>query len=767
MRTLCVPVTVLTTVFALALGAAPAQNLLSSGVLPAADGMPGAGPAAGSASFADGTRAINQGRWDDAIAIFSSIASQNGDHIDGALYWKAYAQNKLGNSGQALETCTALLHQYPSSSWIEDCGALKIEIHAKNDQPVEPSAEQSDDLKLLALASLMRHNENEALAQINDILNGDSSERLKQGALFIKGEQPMDTSDPQDARVSYVEGDVRVSRGEEKRHTKTSDWEQAVANLPLQTGYSLVTGKGRAEIEFENDSTMYLGENSVLLFNDLHTTDGVPRTEVALLAGTVTLHIEPSVRGEWFVLKTPTDVLGTHYPDAGNFRVSAYMDGIAITTLDGGGVMTADNRPSSLVTGKTVYFKEGKPIIVAGPIQQADFSDWDKWAATRYTERQKETAAALKASGLATPIPGMADLAQAGTFFACEPYGTCWKPNAHQNSAPGTAPAPPNGDHDQPDNQAELRPADQQQAAPGSKIGLLGKPMPNPPLPTYTDFADLGLMGFPCTPDNVITLMLETMYPGYAHTLDPAMYSYAYYGAPWQWAVCHAGSWINLNNQYVWVAGVPTHQLPIRWIKHGTVIGFVPVHPYDIRGKAPTNDKNGFFAVNPKGVHPVERMALEAGQKVELLSQPPRVLRSEFVPPLARAEAPHMMAHEINDQSEARNALVKPTGTPITFDHRSQTFMMSREVTRGGRNVTVNAPINDRDGGLQARGFNGGGGNSGGAGGWRGGSNGGSSGGGFHGGGAPNSGGGAPSGGGATSGSGGGSSGSSGGGGHH
>ena len=80
---------------------------------------------------------------------------------------------------------------------------------------------------------------------------------------------------------------------------------EAVADLPLETGYSLVTGNGRAEIEFEDASTLYLGENSVLTFNDLHTTGGVPYTELALLTGTVSVAIHPYITVRMFILRTP------------------------------------------------------------------------------------------------------------------------------------------------------------------------------------------------------------------------------------------------------------------------------------------------------------------------------------------------------------------------------------------------------------------------------------------------------------------------------
>ena len=111
---------------------------------------------------------------------------------------------------------------------------------------------------------------------------------------------------PQIVRLSYVEGDVRVSRGaladkdQSKDGSKATGWEQAEANIPIESGYSLVTGKGRAEIEFEDASTVYLADNSVLSFTELSTTGGVPYTEIALIAGTATMNVHTMVQGESF-----------------------------------------------------------------------------------------------------------------------------------------------------------------------------------------------------------------------------------------------------------------------------------------------------------------------------------------------------------------------------------------------------------------------------------------------------------------------------------
>lgn len=137
------------------------------------------------AQYSDGTRAINDGRWSDAESYFAKIAQEKSDRADASTYWKAYAQNKEGKSAQAIASCTDLRHAYPHSSWVNECGALEIEIRGKSGDPVQPQAEQNEDLKLLALNSLMQQDQSRALPIIQQILTGDSSEKLKDRAMFV------------------------------------------------------------------------------------------------------------------------------------------------------------------------------------------------------------------------------------------------------------------------------------------------------------------------------------------------------------------------------------------------------------------------------------------------------------------------------------------------------------------------------------------------------------------------------------------------------
>lgn len=135
--------------------------------------------------YSDGTRAINEGRWSDAEAIFTKIASQGGDRADAAIYWIAYAQNKEGQQARALETCANLGHKYQQSRWIRECDALRIEIQGRSGQPISPQSTGDEELKLLALNALMQQDEASAMPAIQQILKGNGSEKLKERALFV------------------------------------------------------------------------------------------------------------------------------------------------------------------------------------------------------------------------------------------------------------------------------------------------------------------------------------------------------------------------------------------------------------------------------------------------------------------------------------------------------------------------------------------------------------------------------------------------------
>jgi HEAT repeat protein len=135
--------------------------------------------------YADGTRAINESRWSDAAGLFDRVAQMHGEHAEGALYWKAYVENKEGQSASALGTCGELRKAHPKSRWVDECGALEIEIRGKSGDPVAPQTEPDENLKLLAINALMQQDQAQAVPILQKILTGNQSEELKSRALFV------------------------------------------------------------------------------------------------------------------------------------------------------------------------------------------------------------------------------------------------------------------------------------------------------------------------------------------------------------------------------------------------------------------------------------------------------------------------------------------------------------------------------------------------------------------------------------------------------
>jgi hypothetical protein len=741
----------------------PEQGFMGSSAPVGSEGFLAASGAPDSSLYADGTRAINEGRWSDAEAIFAKVAGQNGEHADGAIYWKAYAENKRGQAKDALDACADLRLDYPASSWVNECGALEIEIHARSGKPLAPNAAQDDDLRLLALNSLLKTDEPRALAEIQEILNGDSSEKLKKEAQFILGNHYSDATYPQIVRLSYVEGDVRVARGERNEKVTGATWEQAVSGIPLETGFSLATGAGRAEIELENASTLYLGENSVLTFNDLHTTAGVPNSQLSLLTGTATLNVRPYVAGEQFTLKTPSRDLTVIYPHKPVVRVTSYFDATAITPLSSEGIRVPEVSQAPQVMGHTILLHEGYGAVEL-PESSAPgaFADWDKWVADRIAKRSAATAEVMQASGLTAPIPGLAEMNGQGKFFECQPYGTCWEPSTVDDRQQAGDKQPESG---APSNEVSTSHTETKQV--GSRTRTLA---------AETDLTSF----FPCFPEAVRYQTETDPVTGKQRVIsspyDTGGFSYA-------WAVCHAGSWIHQRHHYVWVVGHKRHHIaPVRWIKCGHTVAFVPLHPYDVKGRPAINRREEALAVSKRNGISLERVKFDAKSPMEFLQSPPREFRSAHQPPLSGAGDPHLEARLTKDVFEHKGDMVKTPGVPLIFDHKSQSFMANKQVMRGDKSVTITAPISNRFGDLQSRapsysgggsyhggggassysggGSRGGGGGSSGGGGSHGGGGGGSYGGGSHGGGG--GGGGSSSGGGSHGGGGGSGSGSGG-----
>ena len=662
--------------------------------LPAGDGLEMVAAGAGADSsdsrlYSDGQKAIHEGKWADAVKLFDQVAVQEGEHAPAALYWKAYAQNKMKQPEKALDTCVSLQMRFAKSGWVEDCGALEIEIQASKGQPVKPQPGQSDELKLLALSTLMQKDPQGARAQIEELVQSDSSEPLKERALFLLGESAPELRYAQVVRISHLEGDVRIARASANEKSKHEVWETAEMNLPLATDDSLVTGAdGRVEIEFENASTLYLAPNSVMTFDDLHATSGVPHSELDLLSGTATIHLDSLKPGESFFVRTATNDLLTRYPQKADMRISSYTDGMALVALKDGSLIVPGGSKEAMTAGKVIFFNKDH-AQAAAPEKTQDFAEFDAWVADRYQARSEAMSAEMKEAGITTPVPGIADMKGQGRFYPCEPYGTCWEPNSGNGnsvlaSGPAQAPAP----------------------------------------------RSAGTPARPATPADV--------FPCFPSMSGPRTYLTMSAFDPTWWTLCHSGSWVRRGNRYAWVAGTKIHHhFPVHWIHFGHTVAFVPVHPKDVRGQVPVNRELGFTTSKEKGggyvLNPIK---LEGPHSVQVMKSAPRDFRNAPTAVLGRAEAPHMEMHAVREMAVARAGMPPAAGIPMHFNHQTGGFTAPHTVAMGGHSTTVFAAVGHSGGGYAGHSGGGsfGGGSHGGGGG-----GGGSFGGGSHGGGGTSS----------------------------
>jgi hypothetical protein len=161
-----------------------------------------------------GTRAMDEHRWPDAVSAFEKVIDEKGKRVDAALYWKAYSLNKLGKTPLAIVTCDQLHSQFSNSPWNKDCDAISVDVQvdakATADDKMKMKMDKvhpyvkiapfsvyvdggdsgvtrgsDEDLKMLALNSLLNRDPTTALPLLRGILSGNQPLNVKKHALFV------------------------------------------------------------------------------------------------------------------------------------------------------------------------------------------------------------------------------------------------------------------------------------------------------------------------------------------------------------------------------------------------------------------------------------------------------------------------------------------------------------------------------------------------------------------------------------------------------
>ena len=132
-----------------------------------------------------GLSALDGHRYDQALDLFTEVATRAGSHADGALYWKAYTLNKLGRRDDALAALAELNKSYANSHWLDDAKALEIEVKQSSGQRVSPESESNDDLKLIALEGLVQSDPDRAFPILEQLLKKVQTPNFKKRAIYV------------------------------------------------------------------------------------------------------------------------------------------------------------------------------------------------------------------------------------------------------------------------------------------------------------------------------------------------------------------------------------------------------------------------------------------------------------------------------------------------------------------------------------------------------------------------------------------------------
>lgn len=217
-------------------------------------------------------------------------------------------------------------------------------------------------------------------------------------------------------RISLVNGDVQVSRS-------GHSWEPAAQNMPVMQGVTIGTNDGYAEVQFEDGSTAWISQNTLVQFTELALEDGHRISKLTLGEGTVSLITEMR-RGDAFTVSTSTQTIAVTKDSL--FRIDCFRDGASVSVLAGELQVTSAGGMQTVKKGETLAYqsKLGKVSLKANPKPD----DWDRWTVARARAMQIE--AAQSSSYVTPPFSyGLADMSGYGNWNYFAGYGYGWQPS--------------------------------------------------------------------------------------------------------------------------------------------------------------------------------------------------------------------------------------------------------------------------------------------------------------------------------------------------
>jgi Family of unknown function (DUF6600)/FecR protein len=243
---------------------------------------------------------------------------------------------------------------------------------------------------------------------------------------------PQNLSHARIVRLSFVEGPVQIQR------SASEEWADAVVNTPIQEGFRVATSDGGfAEIEFENSSTVRIGQDSLLEFTQLALAEnGGKINRVTLQKGYATFHFMPEKDDQYEVM-TPNGAITPQSKT--KFRIDIDNTAERLEVFSGSVYVDSNLGGGTVAKGNTVLI-DPNASDTWSIAQGVTGDDWDHWVDNREEVllASQNLSPSPQLGGYDDSLYGWNDLDYYGTWSMVPGYGFCWIPNASQGWSPYT-----------------------------------------------------------------------------------------------------------------------------------------------------------------------------------------------------------------------------------------------------------------------------------------------------------------------------------------
>jgi hypothetical protein len=220
-------------------------------------------------------------------------------------------------------------------------------------------------------------------------------------------------------RLSLVEGTVQVDRN------TGNGYEKAFLNLPLTQGTTLATdADSRAEVEFEDGSTLRLTPKTTVEFSELALSDdGAKLSTVTLKVGLVYMNYAGKQKADQFKLAFAQEKV--KLDEAAHFRVDLEDDSAEVAVFKGDLKVDGPGGVAELSKNRSASFNlaDSDKFTIAKNLEDDSYDEWDKQQEKYHDQYAKNGSYNDNPYGY-----GVSDMNYYGSYSNVPGYGTLWQP---------------------------------------------------------------------------------------------------------------------------------------------------------------------------------------------------------------------------------------------------------------------------------------------------------------------------------------------------